>query len=164
MEFRKGKARRFSVRNKICRGGLRAPPPPPVQLGLKGCIFGPRKTCYDYIISIGQHLEKKKLNCWSTRKTHFEIIAFEDYPFFNHDCYAFISGISNYFCSTSDFNSYSNVWCFHRIVLLRNMREIARELQVCFFGLQRTFSFLPRYDAFSWPRLQCARSAKPSYH
>ena len=39
----------------------------------------------------------------------FRDIAFEVYPFFNHDCYTFISGISNYFCSTSDFSSYSNV-------------------------------------------------------
>ena len=29
------------------------------------------------------------------------------------------------------------------------MREIAREVHVCFFGLQRTFSFLPRYDGLA---------------
>ena len=40
-------------------------------------------------------------------------------PIFNHDCYAFLSGISNYFCCTSDLNSCSNVWCFHLIVPLR---------------------------------------------
>ena len=76
-----------------------------------------------------------------------------------------MSGISNYFCSTSDFNSYSNVWCFHRIVLLRNMREIARELHVCFFGLQRPFSFntcVSPIRRFGWPCAQCARSSKPS--
>ena len=54
--------------------------------------------------------------------------------------YAFMSGISNCFCSMSDLNSCSNVWCFHLIVLLRNMQEIAKELHACFFGLQRPFS------------------------
>ena len=36
------------------------------------------------------------------------------------------------------------------------MREIARELHVCFFGLQRPFSFLPRYDGL----VDCGHSAR----
>ena len=49
-----------------------------------------------------------------------------------------MSGISNYFCCTSDLNSCSNVWCFHLIVLLRNMQDIAKELHACFFRSAKT--------------------------
>ena len=58
--------------------------------------------------------------------------------FRNHDCYAFLSGISNYFCCTSDLSSYSNVWCFHLIVLLRNMQQITKELHDMFFRSAKT--------------------------
>ena len=34
---------------------------------------------------------------------------------------------------TSDLNSCSNVWCFHLIVLLRNMQDIAKELHAYMF-------------------------------
>ena len=62
-------------------------------------------------------------------------IAFEVYPFFNHDMLHFyIWHFQLLLVVRQTCSSYSNVWCFHRIVL-RNMREISRELHVCFFSV-----------------------------
>ena len=85
-------------------------------------------------------------------------VAFEVYPFFNHDCYTFISGISIIFVvrQTLVLTLTSNVWCFHRIVLLRNMREISRELHVCFFRSAKTVLISPRYDGL----VDCRYSAR----